>query len=257
MCGAPLVAQVALLDADPGGPAQAAAVARLAAAAPGSTWRRPRRIELLPASIRLDDLAPPDGRMSVVVGVGGDELEPVVVDLSQTTTPGLLVAGPPRSGRSTTLLTLAAGLHSGGLPIVAVAPRASPLRELPGCLVGSEAAPALEALLGNGPVALLVDDAELLVDSVLAPVLERAVRGARDTGTVVLVAGTTDELVTSYRGFVVDLRRARAGILLSPQSAGDGDLLGVRLSRATGGDVQPGRGLLAVRGRVEPLQVAH
>ena len=256
MRGAPLVAQVALLDADPGGPAQTAAVARLAAAAPGSTWRRPRRIELLPASIRLNDLAQPDGRMSVVVGVGGDELEPVVVDLSQTT-PGLLVAGPPRSGRSTTLLTLAAGLRVGGLPIIAVAPRASPLRKLPDCLIGTEAGAVLEERLGDGRVALLVDDAELLVDSALAPVLERAVRGARDAGTVVLVAGTTDELVTGYRGFVVDLRRARAGILLSPQTAGDGDLLGVRLSRATGGDVRPGRGLLVLRGQVEPLQVAH
>ena len=43
----------------------------------------------------------------MVVGVGGGELEPVVVDLSQLA-PGLLVAGPPRSGRSTTLLTLTA-----------------------------------------------------------------------------------------------------------------------------------------------------
>jgi S-DNA-T family DNA segregation ATPase FtsK/SpoIIIE len=45
-------------------------------------------------------------------------------------------------------------------------------------------------------------------------------------------------------------------VLLSPQGPGDGDLLGVRLSRATGGTVQPGRSLLVLRGRAEPLQVA-
>ena len=86
--------------------------------------------------------------------------------------------------------------------------------------------------------------------------LERAVREARDAGAVVVVAGTTDELVTGFRGFVDDVRRSRAGVLLSPQSAADGDLLGVRLSRATGGDLVPGRGLLAVRGRTRPVQLA-
>ncbi|CAN5188664.1 hypothetical protein BH24ACT10_BH24ACT10_11970 [soil metagenome] len=87
--------------------------------------------------------------------------------------------------------------------------------------------------------------------------LEKAVREARDAGTVIVAAGTTEELVTGYRGFVVDLRKARTGVLLSPQCSGDGDLLGVRLSRATGGDVLPGRGLLVRRGRAEPLQLAH
>jgi DNA segregation ATPase FtsK/SpoIIIE, S-DNA-T family len=101
-----------------------------------------------------------------------------------------------------------------------------------------------------------VDDAELVVDSGLGRVLERVVREARDVGVLVVVAGTTEELVTGFRGFVVDVRKARAGVLLSPRSAADGDLLGVRLSRATGGDVVPGRGLLAVGGRVQPLQVA-
>jgi len=187
----------------------------------------------------------------------------VVVDVAEHP-PGFLVGGPPGSGRSTALLTVAAGLRRSGLPLVAVAPRRSPLRELTdlaGCVTSRDDAAALEQLLTGGtgalrPCALLVDDAELLVDSGLSFVLERAVREARDAGVVVVVAGTTDELVTGFRGFVVDVRKSRAGVLLSPQSAGDGDLLGVRLSRATGGDVVPGRGLLAVRGRVAPLQVA-
>jgi S-DNA-T family DNA segregation ATPase FtsK/SpoIIIE len=96
----------------------------------------------------------------------------------------------------------------------------------------------------------------MLVDSPLAYVLEKAVRELRDTGNVMAVAGTTDELVTGYRGFVVELRRSKTGVLLSPQSAADGDLLGVRLSRAVGGAVHPGRGLLCRRGTTEPIQVA-
>jgi len=259
MRGAPLVAQVALLDADPSGPAQAAALARLAAAAPAPQRHRPRRVELLPALVRRSQLRGAVDPRTVVVGVGGDQLEPVEVDLGEVL-PGFLIGGPPGSGRSSTLLTIAEGLRNKGLSLVAVAPRTSPLRDLPGlagCVTDREAAFDLETLLGDGRCALLVDDAELLVDSGLSHVLETAVRGARDAGTVVVAAGTTDELVTGYRGFVVDLRKAKSGVLLSPQGAGDGDLLGVRLSRATGGDVQPGRGLLVRRGRAEPLQVAR
>jgi S-DNA-T family DNA segregation ATPase FtsK/SpoIIIE len=256
MRGAPLVAQVVLLDADASGPAQAAALAALAAAAPAPVLHRPRRVEVLPPVISLSSLPRASSPRSVVLGVGGDELDPVEVDLAETP---FLVGGPPASGRSSTLMTVALGLRD-ALPVVAVAPRRSPLRELDwlaACITDREASSALEAALAAGPCALLVDDAELLVDSGLSYVLERAVREARDAGTVVVVAGTTDELVTGYRGFVVDVRKAKAGVLLSPQGPGDGDLLGARLSRATGGEVQPGRGLLVLRGRAEPVQVAR
>jgi S-DNA-T family DNA segregation ATPase FtsK/SpoIIIE len=258
MRGAPLVAQVALLGGSPTGPGQAAALAALAAAVPAPVLHRPRRVELLPAVVHLSALPAASGPRSVVVGVGGDELDPVAVDLGETL-PGFLVAGPPGSGRSTALWTIAEGLRLRGFPLVVIAPRTSPLRSLAGvraCITSREAASDLQAAVQEGPCALLVDDAELLVDSGLSYVLEKAVREARDAGTVVVAAGTTEELVTGYRGFVVDLRKAKCGLLLSPQGPGDGDLLGVRLSRATGGEVPPGRGLLVLRGRAEPVQVA-
>jgi S-DNA-T family DNA segregation ATPase FtsK/SpoIIIE len=240
-----VVAQVALLHADPSGPAQTAALERLAGAP--ATTTPPHRIAALPTAVDLASLVLPEG---LVLGIGGDDLRAVTVDES------LVIAGPPRSGRSTALLALGRQLLAQGKTVVAVAPRPSPLRDLPRCHTDREASYDLEALLATRPAALLVDDAELLVDSPLAHVLETAVREMRDTGMLVVAAGTTDELVTGYRGFVVDLRRAKTGVLLSPQAASDGDLLGVRLSRATGGDVHPGRGLLCRRGVVEPLQVA-
>ena len=246
--GAPLVAQVALVERD-----ELLAVAAQAAPA---VLHRPRRVDPLPVSVARRELPAPSGPRRVVLGVGGDELDPVELDLSDVH-PGLLVGGPPGSGRSTALLALAADLAAGGLRVVAVAPRTSPLRDLPGCLTSRDDAAALAQALAAGPCALLVDDAELLVDSLLAPELERAVREARDSGGVVVAAGTTEELVTGYRGFVVDLRRSRTGLLLSPQSAADGDLLGVRLSRATGGAVLPGRALLVRRGALLPLQLAQ
>ena len=117
--------------------------------------RRPRRVELLPAAVRRGDLpALALGPREVALGVGGDELDPVVLDLTDVL-PGLVVAGPPGSGRSSTLVTIAQGLAHTGLPVVAVAPRTSPLRTLPGlagCVTDREDAPALEALLGDGPL---------------------------------------------------------------------------------------------------------
>jgi S-DNA-T family DNA segregation ATPase FtsK/SpoIIIE len=250
MAGAPLTAHVALLDADPSGPAQTAGLARLAGAP--ARARPPRRIEPLPTSVALSAL-PPCSPAQLLVGVGGDELVPLTVDIVDS---GLVIAGPPRSGRSTTLMTLARQLLSRGERVVALAPRPSLLRSLPECHTDRDATYDLESLLADPPAALLIDDADLLVDSPLSNALEKAVRQMRDTGTYVVAAGTTDELNTGYRGFVVELRRAKAGILLSPQSAADGDLLGVRLSRSVGGEIHPGRGLLAFRGAATPVQVA-
>jgi S-DNA-T family DNA segregation ATPase FtsK/SpoIIIE len=252
LSGGPLVAQVALLTEDASGPGQTEALQQLAAQAAPPTICRPRRVEVLPTTVPLASL-PRSSGSRVVLGLGGDELTPMEVDLAGD---GFLVAGPPRSGRSSALVSMAAQLQTAGHRVVAIAPRPSPLRALPGCHTDRDASYDLESLLGSGPNALVIDDAELLVDSPLAHLLERAVREMRDTGSIVLVAGTTAELVTGYRGFVVDLRRSKTGVLLSPQGRGDGDLFGVRLSRAVGGEITPGRGLLCGLGKTVPIQLA-
>jgi S-DNA-T family DNA segregation ATPase FtsK/SpoIIIE len=246
----PLMSQVALLVVDPSGPAQTTALEGLAG--PPATMTPPRRVEPLPTSVALASLAGSHGT-EVVLGLGGDELEPLVVDVAET---GFFIAGPPRSGRSTALLTIARQLQSSGCRVLAIAPRASPLRGLAPCHRDREAKYDLESQLADRPDAIVIDDADLLVDSALADLLEKAVRDMRDAGTLVVAAGNTDDLLTVYRGFVTELRRSRVGILLSPQSVADGDLLGVRLSRAVGGPVQPGRGLLCAGGKTLPLQVA-
>ena len=71
-----------------------------------------------------------------------------------------------------------------------------------------------------------------------------------------VIAGTTAELSVGFRGFVVDVRRARTGLLLAPRGPLDGEVLGVRLPRQTGEAVPVGRGQLIVRGVATPLQVA-
>jgi len=267
-----LEAQVALLDPDPSGPAQVAALQAIAReasqahrAVPRS--RRPLRVDALPPrvtaaeALRLDpELAPPP--LWALIGAGGDALGPAGADLLQTS-PGFVIAGPPRSGRSTALETMARWLLRRQVPVALVTPRRSPLRELaalPGVagVLGvrdGEADRLVELLEGVERHVVLVDDAELLLDTPMGERLAELVRAARDADQAVVAAGTTDDLNSQYRGFVVDIRRSRSGLLLSPQSPSDGDLLGVRLPRnMAAGPV--GRGLLVRSGAVMPVQVA-
>jgi S-DNA-T family DNA segregation ATPase FtsK/SpoIIIE len=192
----------------------------------------------------------------VTLGVGGDELAPITIDLMEFG-PGFLIAGPPRSGRSTALATVAAGLRATGWRVVAVTPRDSIVRDyahetFDATQFGVDAA----FDRGLGRLAVLVDDAEIVADSPAAVVLDRLMRTARDSGHLVVIAGTTEELSVGFRGFVVDVRRARTGLLLAARGPLDGEVLGVRLPRSTGGAVPVGRGSLIVRGVVTHLQVA-
>ncbi|GGO18071.1 cell division protein FtsK [Microbispora rosea subsp. aerata] len=287
--------QIALLCDDPSGPAQVAvlqelartAAARFGGADTPGTWawpsEPPLRVDALPMRITASqalDLAPthqPPSPLWALFGAGGDALTPMGVDL-QSQGPAAVVAGPPRSGRSSALVTAVRSLLDQGTPVLVVTPRRSPLRDLAG------APGVIEVLDGNAksvagggaddsgdlpgaldPLALLadheryvvaVDDAELISpDSPLGMALEEILRTGRDGDHGLLVAGATGDMATAYRGFVAEARKGRTGLLLNVQNPADGDLFAVRLPRgAVGGP--PGRGLLVVSGTVTPIQAA-
>lgn len=210
-----------------------------------------------------------DGSAVVTLGVGGDELEPAVVDLLDAG-PGFVVAGPARSGRSAALASAVRSLSGrlgGKRPVVVVAPRPSPLRDLAGLAgvaavltdattLDTDLPRALEA--AGVPAALVVDDAEMITDAGATRMLEGLVRGARDTGLVVIAAATTDDLVLSrFRGWLAEARRSRSGLLLTPGASSDGELFDMRLPRSTSGVSWPaGRAYLARRGQATQIQVA-
>jgi S-DNA-T family DNA segregation ATPase FtsK/SpoIIIE len=199
--------------------------------------------------------------------VGGDALAPVGVDLLAEG-PGFVVAGPARSGRSTTLLTIAGCLLDpsvgGGLvPVVLITPRRSPLRELagrPGVLGVLDATAStgdLESLLEHEHrYAVVVDDAELLDETELDDALRTVLRTARDGEHAVILGGTTEDLARGYRGFLSDARRSRSGVLLSVGSPDDGDVFGLRLPRNAAGGGPTGRGIFVAVGVTTQIQVA-
>ncbi len=265
--------QFALLDGDASGPAQVAALHRIALRADDrdravTESARPQPIAVLPAHISLssvakDAAASDAGRPIALVGVGGDRLTPQLIDLTRTG-PGFLVAGPPRSGRSNTLVVMARSLAGQGCSVVAITARPSPLSDLrdePGVaaiLDGRTTAPAdLEALLasmGDGPVAVVVDDAELLSDSPIGETLAAFGRAARDKGHALIIGGTTGDL-GAFRGFIPEVRKSRAGLLLCPGSPSDADLLGARLPRTAVFNGPPGRGALIAAWDMQIVQV--
>ena len=226
--------------------------------------RGPARIPRLPRELSLADLLPQAAPEGFVIGRGGPEALPVVVD-TERDGPNLLVAGGERSGRSTTLLTVAAALRHArpDLPVTVLAPRRSPVRALgdeDGVTVATTAEQA-QLALGDltvrpaGTAALLlVDDLESLGDAVLMA-LEPVLRGARESGLIAVVAGRSADLARSFDPATRYLRSLRATLLLMPR-AEDGELIGTRIPPTTGA-VVPGRGLL-YSGTGEPvrLQVA-
>jgi len=265
--------QVALLDRDPSGPQQVAALRRLAKQAherdallPDAV--RPEPVASLPAHVGLASLleSPTSTgtatRAIALVGVGGDRLTSRCVDLTKVG-PGFLVAGPPRSGRSNALGVMARTLARQGCGVVIVTARPSPLAGLrasdgiAGVLDGRATSPGdFEALLASvsGPVAVIVDDAEFLADSPIGEALTTFGRAARDHSNALVVGGTAGELGV-FRGFIPEARKSRTGLLLCPAGPGDGDVLGVRLPRTAVFAGPPGRGVLVVESDLQVVQV--
>jgi S-DNA-T family DNA segregation ATPase FtsK/SpoIIIE len=202
---------------------------------------RPFRVETLPMTIGFKEAyerigTAPRGPLTALLGLGGDDVAPVWVDFAGVASTYTIV-GPPGSGRSTALLSLAASLLRVGTGVVALTPRQSPLRGLEGhpkAVVLSSPAPAeeefraaLETVGGTGVV--MVDDADLLSMSPLDAMLRDIASSGRDRSVGLAVAGPAEALVSPLSTWLGQVRRSRKGLLLSPQTIGEGDVLGLRL----------------------------
>jgi S-DNA-T family DNA segregation ATPase FtsK/SpoIIIE len=265
--------QFALLTEDDSGVAQVAALQAVAASASErerdvAPERGPRPVALLPNRLTAAQLAylvdgrRPPSPLTAVLGVGGDSLEPVVLDLGLEG-PGCLIAGARRSGRSTALVTIARSLLRAGAQVVILAPRPSPLVDLDGdpgvsaVLTGLEVTEAdvLERVgMASGPMVMCIDDAELLNETPVASAVQAVLRSARDRSHAVVAAGTPEDLA-GFRGFVPELRKSRTGLLLNPAAPSDGEPLGMRVPRTALSPGPPGRALLVAGGTVTTVQL--
>jgi S-DNA-T family DNA segregation ATPase FtsK/SpoIIIE len=196
-------------------------------------------------------------RLALPIGPGGDEADPLVVDLLRTG--GLLVSGPPGCGRTTALAAFTQHLQAVGADVLRIGVPPPPAVE--GAAISdvrwldpADAAGARTwaAGLGGRPGVVVADDvgtpAECAALSALPPL------GIR-SGVALIATASPGQLSGHYQGPIATLRRGRTALLLCP-GPGDADLLGIRLPR-TPLPVRPGSGWLLIGTAMERVQVAR
>ncbi|MEU4997425.1 FtsK/SpoIIIE domain-containing protein [Streptomyces sp. NPDC021622] len=262
--------QFALLSDDVTGQGQAAAVTAIGEAATARDadvprHRRPFRVDTLPSRISFDEaweLRDPEASRSklwALVGIGGDEVMGHGPDLADGV-PAFVIAGPAKSGRSTVLMNMARSYLAQGVRLVIAAPRQSPLRQLEGTegvlkvftgddIDEDDFEEAIDPASLDEPIVVLIDDAEMLEDCDAEGHFKRIVQRGADQGLAIVLAGDEEDVCSGFSGWQVDVKKARRGILLSPQDSSSGDLIGLRISRSVvGGPVAPGKGMLHLGG---------
>jgi S-DNA-T family DNA segregation ATPase FtsK/SpoIIIE len=209
-----------------------------------------RRIGRLPERVTVRELAARaelDGTvLRVPIGLGDHDLEPVQLALRGGD--HALITGPARSGKTNALAMIGAQLRAlGCVRVVEIASTRSgnrPARSDLDVLVA-------DVLGDSAPIALLVDDADLLDEHGLFTSLVLPGRA----GLHVIASGRGDRLRGLFRHWTTEIRRSQIGLLLRPDDI-DGELLGARLPRFTHAARVAGRGYLVCDGEFELCQVA-
>ncbi|MGY1754975.1 FtsK/SpoIIIE domain-containing protein [Blastococcus sp. SYSU D01042] len=210
------------------------------------------RVVDLPADPALPvEVGPAAGRR-LVVGPGGDDGGLLDVDVDRSG--GLLVVGPPGSGRTAALTSFARRLAASGAEVAwLVPPHGAPA---PGSTrIDPADTGALDAWVGGlaGRRGVLVAD-DLGHPTGYGGLSALPPLGAL-TGLALLAAGAPGQLTSYYQGPVAALRRARTGLLLRPGPA-DAEVLGIRLPRLPL-PARAGSGWLVTDGTARRVQVAR
>ncbi|MFF4472948.1 FtsK/SpoIIIE domain-containing protein [Streptomyces sp. NPDC001599] len=258
--------QFALLSEDTTGQGQAAAITAIGEAATARDTdvpraRRPFRVDSLPSRISFPEaweMRDPEASRSklwALIGIGGDEIVGFGPDLADGV-PSFVIAGPAKSGRSTVLMNVAQSLLAQGTRLIVAAPRQSPVRQLDGAegvlkvftgddIDEDEFEELIDGASLEEPIAVLVDDGEILEDCDAESQMKKIVSRGAERGLALVIAGDEEDVCSGFSGWQVDAKKARRGILLSPQESSSGDLIGLRISRQmVGGQVTPGKGML-------------
>lgn len=257
--------QVAILGDSPDLLSQDIAVSELAAAM--------RKAEVRPAEPvrRLDEEIPLDGLDAEVDGcptfaIAGDTLEPKGIPTQGTFT----VAGPPGSGRTTTLLTIATAFRrwNPASRLVYVGSKRSVLataiewtRSALDPSEAAELAPVAVDLLGEAgdgtpPGLVLIEDLAGFLQTEADAPLQELIKAVMANGHLVVADGEPVPL-SGLQPLVQSARSSRVGLVLQPEQS-DSVLFRVQFPRLRKSDFPPGRGMYVGRGQLPvTVQVAY
>ncbi|MFT4231664.1 MAG: hypothetical protein QM606_02655, partial [Leucobacter sp.] len=234
--------------------------------------RRPFTIAEMPVQLTRRDAEAQHGNLEprehdIFLGVGGRNVQPHAINPIHGL-PTFVVAGPAKSGRTTTLHTIAHTALKNGYELVLAVPRKNALRDLagrPGVIeVFSDAAELTEERLAPllsdrpRPTLFIADDADLLRQIDADMWLRGMIAKAQEHRLGLIIAGDAEALGKGFTGWLVEMKKNRHGLLFTPQSMTDGDVTGVRLKRSDiGAEMPAGRGhFTSDAGEAVLLQVA-
>ncbi|EAP97597.1 putative cell division-related protein [Janibacter sp. HTCC2649] len=169
----------------------------------------------------------------------------------------ILVAGHSRSGRSTTLASLARSAVAAGRPVSVVEGRAEEVGRTAGVIRVDpwDSQGLIDAKNLHPDLVVLIDDAERLDGTPVEPVLQEILALVdRDAGLVV-AASTLSAVSLAFRGIVHTVAREQSGILLGPRAPSDGEAFAIRAPRGLA--ALPGRALLVSGRQYTEVQIGR
>ncbi|WP_285240926.1 FtsK/SpoIIIE domain-containing protein [Pseudarthrobacter sp. MEB009] len=222
------------------------------AAAPG--------IEQLPEQVDLDVLPAGDAEVPVI-GVDDETLQPAGI----TAKGSLLVAGPPGSGRTVALVTLAYALRRANpeIEILYLGSRRSAVAALPvwnRSVVGpDDVADMVEDLTEHssanpGKLAIFIEGLTEFTDSIAESGVAQLVTAAIKADQWVVGESESSTWSAAWQ-LAQPFKSGRRGLLLNPGDIEGDSLLNTSLGRVGDGFI-PGRGFVVGRGKARKIQVA-
>jgi S-DNA-T family DNA segregation ATPase FtsK/SpoIIIE len=237
------------LEAQIAQPAMGCAAPRPDESPPDPLAGLPARVTLPAANRRWDE------GTALTLTVGLADRPRGLVSIALDAGAAVLVAGPDGSGRTATLACIGAAGLGAGATVLATGPERSALRDHPSTERSWCALAELDAAIhahdhaASAPLLVLVDDADLVEDDVVA-----LVSSARHASLA--VAASTERLRHRFGHWTEPLRRGRWGIALRP-ARGDGELWCTTLPASPTTAWPPGRAYLLDHGRPRVIQVGQ
>ena len=255
-----LEVQLAVLGGNSNLAVQAREVHKLREAMLRQGVERAPQIERLPDSVDLD-LLPAGSPDLPVIGVDDETLQPAEILAKGP----LLLAGPPGSGRTVALVTLAHALRRSnpGVELIYLGSRrsaAASLKLWDRSVVGADDVDeVIDELVDYsagtpGKLAIFIEGLTEFTDTLAESGLARLVTASIKAEQWVVGESETSTWSSAW-SLAQPFKSGRRGLLLNPGDIEGDSLLNTSLGRVSG-DFIPGRGYIVGRGKVRKLQVA-
>jgi DNA segregation ATPase FtsK/SpoIIIE, S-DNA-T family len=257
----------AVIEAAGQGDQQQTAILEVGATLQTNGWITPARFGIgrLPELMPMPRAHATGELWSADLGLSDSTLAPAGLSIAESQ---FLIAGPPRSGRSTALRVLVEQLAAStpGLQAHLICPRRSiatesqvwasiSSTEVDGVEVIGQLTELVRSNELRHPVVLCFDDYSDLDDNQIGGPFSSLLNASKRGAPVrFVVAGEARGLMSIWSDGVKGVRRYRTGLLLQPDPDADGDLLSARLPRQAWRAFPPGRGYLVQGTSVELIQ---